>query len=262
MKSTKLPLKTGAADASAAETAQTDRTGKTSKKPGKSPRATPATSNPLGGAKAAAAEPGSGTSRGTSTPRSSGAKKAGTAKDEKKGGAETDRPKSSKEKAKPSATPLLPAAAESSAASSSKDAAPKTKMVTDGPNAKKIEFLSDELLARKPLDEKQRDALIKKAGPPKQEVHFERNENHRPIGRPDELTPSRHERIPPTCIVLMFNCFEASFDLIYGDITTMPESDTTELRSLTSGKSLGRIKITPEKGALAFDAAAAAPAAA
>ena len=91
--------------------------------------------------------------------------------------------------------------------------------------------------------------LIKKCGPPKQEVHFERNENHRPIGRPDELSPSRHERVPPSCIVLMFNCFEASFDLAYGDIATLPESDTSDLRSLTSGKVLGRVKVTPEKGA-------------
>ena len=98
------------------------------------------------------------------------------------------------------------------------------------------------------MDDKAREALIKKCGPSKQEVHFERNESHRPIGRPDELSPSRHERVPPSCIVLMFNCFESSFDLVFGDITTLPESDTTDLRSLTSGKILGRVKITPEKG--------------
>ena len=144
----------------------------------------------------------------------------------------------------------MPEAASSSATKSDKEkATPGPKEATLGPNAKKIEYLSEELLNRKPLDTKARDALIKKCGPPKQEVHFERNENHRPIGRPDELTPSRHERIPPTHIVLMFNCFEASFDLIYGDIATLPESDTSELRSLTSGKVLGRVKITPEKGA-------------
>jgi hypothetical protein len=46
----------------------------------------------------------------------------------------------------------------------------------------------------------------------------------------------------------MFNCFEASFELLHGDLSTLPEAETTELRSLTSGKVLGRIKITPEKG--------------
>ena len=122
---------------------------------------------------------------------------------------------------------------------------PASTVDADG---KKIEYLTKELLARQPLDEKSRNALAKKAGPPKQEVNFVRNENHRPVGRADGLTPSRHERVPPSHIVLMFNCFEASFSLIAGDIGTMPESDTLDLRSLTSGKVLGRIKITPEKG--------------
>lgn len=115
---------------------------------------------------------------------------------------------------------------------------------------KKIEYLSKELLTRQPLDEKSRSALMKKAGPPKQEVNYERNESHRPIGRADGLSPSRHERVPPAHIVMMFNCYEASFLLIGGDISTLPESDTLDLRSLTSGKVLGRIKITPEKGVL------------
>merc|ERR1712185_339041 len=114
--------------------------------------------------------------------------------------------------------------------------------------SKKIDFLTDEMMSRKPLDEKSREALFKKCGPPKQEVHHERNESHRPIGRPDELAPSRHERVPPSCIVLMFNCFESTFDLTAGDISTLPEAETSDLRSLTSGKVLGRVKITPEKG--------------
>ena len=101
---------------------------------------------------------------------------------------------------------------------------------------------------RKPLDPKLRDGLIAKCGPPVQEVHFVRNEAKPPMGRPDELAPSRHERIPPACVVLMFNCFECSFDLGHGDLKTLPESDTTELRSLTSGKVIGRVKIAPEKG--------------
>jgi len=111
-----------------------------------------------------------------------------------------------------------------------------------------VEFFTEELLSRKPLDEKPRDALVAKCGPAAQEVNYVRNENKRPIGRPDELSVSRHERIPPTRIVLMFNCFEASFTLAYGDLTTLPEAETSELRSLTSGKVLGRVKITPEKG--------------
>ena len=68
------------------------------------------------------------------------------------------------------------------------------------------------------------------------------------------MVPSRHERVPPSQIVLMFNCFEASFTLLAGDISSLPESDTTDLRSLTSGKVLGRVKITPEKGACVWRA--------
>ena len=128
-------------------------------------------------------------------------------------------------------------------------AAEKEKPTTVYIGDKKIEYFTKELLSRQPLDEKSNTALYKKAGPPKQECSFERNENHRPIGRQDGLTPSRHERVPPSMIVLMFNCFEASFSLEAGDISTLPESDTLDLRSLTSGKVLGRIKITPEKGA-------------
>ena len=200
----------------------------------------------------------SSTSGGTSgstvisgTPRSSSSKKAASAA--AKAGKD---PTAIEPAPKPSAVPLAAAGAAattSSAAAVSSANAPAEKKKADGgplgPNAKKVEYLSEELLARRPLEAKAHEALAKKAGPPKQEVHFERKENHRPIGRADELTPSRHERIPPTCIVLMFNCFEASFDLAYGDISTLPESDTTELRSLTSGKSLGRVKTTPEKGA-------------
>ena len=36
--------------------------------------------------------------------------------------------------------------------------------------------------------------------------------------------------------------------MVNGDIASLPESDTIDLRSLTSGKVLGRVKITPEKG--------------
>ena len=69
-----------------------------------------------------------------------------------------------------------------------------------GAGGKKLDYLSDDLLARKPLDDKSRDMLFKKSGGAKQEVHFERNENHRPLGRPDELQPSRHERCARACV--------------------------------------------------------------
>jgi hypothetical protein len=262
-------LNTAAAAGSVSGTAETDRTGKTtSKKSGKSPRAASPRSNPLGGAPKKAggsSTPRAGASSSSSssssaTPRGSkktaAAAKPGAATDRggaaaKAGGKEpaaTDR--GGKAGAKPSAQPLasIADAGPSSSSSGAPQAENKKAGGPLGPNAKKIEYLSEELLSRKPLEAKAYEALIKKAGQPKQEVRFERNENHRPIGRPDELTPSRHERIPPTFIVLMFNCYEASFELTYGDISTLPESDTTELRSLTSGKSLGRVKITPEKG--------------
>ena len=199
-----------------------------------------------------------GTGQGAATPRKSlssskpggvkpGDAKAASTKDAKgsvSAGGKSDA--KSDAKLKPSASPL--AAASTSSDPPDKPAVKTSVVKLDGPNAKKIEFYTEELLSRKPLDEKARDALVKKCGPPKQEVNFERNENHWPAGRPDELTPSRHERVPPTHIVLMFNCFEASFTLIQGDLSTLPESDTSELRSLTSGKVLGRVKVTPEKG--------------
>jgi hypothetical protein len=115
-----------------------------------------------------------------------------------------------------------------------------------GGDRKKIDYLTEELMSRTPLDDKSREVLVQKCGPPKQEVHHLRNEGHQP--RPDDLAPSRHERVPPSCVVLMFNCCESSFDLAYGDLSTLPESETTELRSLTSNKVLGRVKVTPEKG--------------
>ena len=70
---------------------------------------------------------------------------------------------------------------------------------------------------RKPLDPKLRDALIQRCGPAAQEVAFLRNESKPPFGRVDELAPSRHDRIPPACVVIMFNPFESSFELAYGD---------------------------------------------
>ena len=122
-----------------------------------------------------------------------------------------------------------PNAKPTGAASSDGAQMPKVVSSSDklGEARKKVDFITEELMGRKPLDDKARETLIKKCGPAKQEVHHERNESHRPVGRPDELAPSRHERVPPSCIVLMFNCFESSFDLAYGDISTLPESCAT-----------------------------------
>lgn len=134
--------------------------------------------------------------------------------------------------------------ADANSRSMSRDLAAKDPSTGTRVGDKWIEYLTPELLSRKPLDPKAVAALVHKFGPPKQEVRFERNEAHRPANRPDGLTPSRHERVPPAQIVLMFNCCDASFTLEAGDLSTLPESDTTDLRSLTSGKVLGRIKVS------------------
>ena len=115
-----------------------------------------------------------------------------------------------------------------------------------GGPAPKDQYLSEELLSRKPLDAKLRDQLASKCGKAQQDVKFTRNEAKRPAGRP-EGAPSRHERVPPSAVVLMFNGCESSFELIAGDIATLPEAETIDLRSLTSGRSIGRMKIAPEK---------------
>jgi hypothetical protein len=253
-------LNTSAAKASGDLIGETDRRGSVSKRSGgKSPRSTKtASDSPLG---LPSASPRASSKAGQTTPRKGVGKAGASSKDGKtsatagakadKGGAGGSGGKGDK----PRDLRLL-SASPMTAQGASGDSEPKQAAKTEGkkeivgPNAKKVEFLSDELLNRKPLDDKARETLIKKCGPPKQEVNFERNENHRPAGRPDELMPSRHERIPPSHIVLMFNCVEASFTLSYGDISTLPESDTSELRSLTSGKVLGRVKVTPEKGAM------------
>lgn len=145
-----------------------------------------------------------GTATGKTTPRTKAkALPKAVALTAKGAAAETDRPTGAKgtTKANPFAAPVTgksgaaserPGATEPPPTGGS--AATANTKTALGPNAKKIEYLSDELLARKPLDEKSREALAKKAGTAKQEVHFERNENHRPPGRPDELTPSRHEK--------------------------------------------------------------------
>jgi hypothetical protein len=196
--------------------------------------------------------------RTTTTPRGKTSKKSSVDKpaDAKaKNGVKAEplaNPLGGSAKLKPAATPLEREAALLREGSSKdvdkKDGDKKGKDAAAAGQGKKADMLTEELLKRKPLDDKSRDALEKKCGPAKQEVHFERNEGKRPVGRLDELTPSRHERIPPTHIVLMFNCYEASFTLAAGDISSLPEAENCDLRSLTSGKVLGRVKITAEKG--------------
>ena len=51
-----------------------------------------------------------------------------------------------------------------------------------------------------------------------------RNEAHRPSGRSDEM-PSRHNGVPIATTVLMFNCNRCSFELLAGDLSTLPESE-------------------------------------
>ena len=81
----------------------------------------------------------------------------------------------------------------------------RKEAIVDGHYQKEVEYYTDELLARKPLDEATRSALVKKAGTPMQVVSSVRAEGKRPPGRLDENQSSRHERVPPAAVVLMFN---------------------------------------------------------
>ena len=101
---------------------------------------------------------------------------------------------------------------------------------------KKVDYFTEELLSRPPPDPRLLAMLGRKCGPPIQEMRRERNEGKRPPGRIDENAPSRHERVPPATVVLMFNCFESGFELEFGDISTVPEAEAVEIRSITSGK--------------------------
>ena len=83
------------------------------------------------------------------------------------------------------------------------------KESVDGNHWKKeVEYYTDELLAREPLDAASRDALVKRAGEPRGMVRSVRVEGKRPPGRLDENQGSRHERVPPAAAVLMFNWYE------------------------------------------------------
>ena len=47
---------------------------------------------------------------------------------------------------------------------------------------------------------------------------------------------------------LLFNCFKAKFAVISGDVSSLSDHDPFDLKGPRSGQSLGRIKISPEKG--------------
>ena len=80
-----------------------------------------------------------------------------------------------------------------------------TKDPKDGLYKREVEYYTDELLARKPLEEAKLTALARLCGEAQQTVRYVRLEGKRPPGRLDENQPSRHERIPPAATVLMFN---------------------------------------------------------
>ena len=90
---------------------------------------------------------------------------------------------------------------------------------------------------------------LKRAEPVPDETLYERYEAHRPSGRDEAKMPSRHAGIPPTVIALMFNSYRATFELVLGDLKTMPDSGAYELRSLVTHQRLGSVKIAPVKNA-------------
>ena len=75
----------------------------------------------------------------------------------------------------------------------------------------------------------------------------------RPRGRQDGA-PSRHDLAPVEIEkgkpgwTLLFNCFKARFEVISGDATLLSDHDPFDLKGPRSGISIGRIKISPEKG--------------
>ena len=68
-----------------------------------------------------------------------------------------------------SAPPPAKAAAGDKKGAAAPPPPPPAKVVTSSGMNKKIDYLTDEIMARKPLDDKARDALIKKCGPLAQE---------------------------------------------------------------------------------------------
>jgi hypothetical protein len=69
----------------------------------------------------------------------------------------------------------------------------------------------------------------------------------RPRGRQDGA-PSRHDLAPEKGWVLLINCYKAKFEIISGDATQLSEHDPFDLKGPRSQQSIGRIKISPEKG--------------
>ena len=120
---------------------------------------------------------------------------------------------------------------------------------------KKVDYITEELMGRKPLDEKSREALIKKCGPAKQEVKHERNESHRPIGRPDELAPSRGPRAGGTAVVIAGGGFsQRSAALAY----TQARFNTSRVPAVWRSASELRV-VVPEHAAGLVPPAAANP---
>ena len=115
---------------------------------------------------------------------------------------------------------------------------------------KEQEYYPEELLSKGPISPRLIEHLAKKCGPPIQENCIkERIDSKRPPGRLEETMPSRHERVPPATVVLMFNCFQSGFQLEHGDLSTVPEAESVEIRSIRSHAVLGLAHISPNKNA-------------
>lgn len=85
--------------------------------------------------------------------------------------------------------------------------APPPPIVAEDALGRAIEYFSAQQLEGRPLDHTQHESLLRKCGQVKQELQYTRVESRRPPGRVDELAPSRHERVPPGSIALLFNWY-------------------------------------------------------
>jgi hypothetical protein len=142
--------------------------------------------------------------------------------------------------------------ADSSALGQGEQAATKDAAAAVPKQSKKreAEYYTEEMLTRGPISPRLIKHLAMKSGPPIQENCINvRNESKRPPGRLEETMASRHERVPPATVVLMFNCYESGFQLEYGDISTMPEAEAVEIRSIRSHAVLGVVHIHTSKNA-------------
>lgn len=172
--------------------------------------------------------------------------------DKKSAGSAGGKPTSPK---KSKSTPLAPIAETppSGQAQGKKDvgaAAPKLPAAKQARSKKEPEYYPDDLLNKGPISPRLIEHLAKKCGPPIQENCVNvRIDSKRPPGRLEETMPSRHERVPPATVVLMFNCFQSGFQLEYGDLSTVPEAEAVEIRSIRSHAVLGLAHISPNKNA-------------